>query len=345
MVLSPKNKTKIFKQGITNILGKGAASAVYINPKNTNQIIKEAVISKRNLHGGYVARQKHGYDIIDEIRESGQNYGVNLPEFISSVKSIDTNSDETPFQSVTETMLPGIRLDNDEYFMLKDSTKNKLAMQLAKFMTVIHNLDKPSPATTESRIQDIFTNFPKMSKENFNIFIQQFKNNQLKQILTDAVTVLWQDIGPDEIIVTTHGDLRWPNVIYDKKNTQLGVIDFENAHSGHIYRDFISRPISFNWDFVQRVIKQYNKIRKDNNYPIYIDINKIKKLFICSLANKIIQHIINSEINKVSAKSIDTTSPEYRTKLINKLEKNLIHALQEQGLMNKIFTLFQQNHR
>ena len=40
MVLPAKNKAKIFKQGITNLLGKGTASAVYINPNNKNQIIK-----------------------------------------------------------------------------------------------------------------------------------------------------------------------------------------------------------------------------------------------------------------------------------------------------------------
>ena len=222
MVLSAKNKAKAFKQGIINLLGKGAASAVYINPNNKNQIIKEAVISKRNANGGYVARQKHGYDIIDKIRESGQDYGVNLPEFISSIKSININSDETPFQSVTETMLPGIRLDDGDYFQLKDSTKNKLALQLAKFMTVIHNLTKPSPATPESRKKDTLFRFPQISKENLDKFIQQFKNTRLKQILTDASTVLWQTIGPDEVIVTTHGDLRWPNVIYDKKKQTAG---------------------------------------------------------------------------------------------------------------------------
>lgn len=346
MVLSQKNKTKTFKQGITNLLGKGAASAVYINPDNKNQIIKEAVTIKRNLKGKYVARQKQGYDIIDEIRESGQDYGVNLPEFISSVKSIDINSDETPFQSVTETKLSGIRLDNDDYFILKDATKNKMALQLAKFMTVIHNLGKPVQATQENRIHDTLSHFDKIpSKKNLDKFIQQFKNQWLKQILTDAATILWQDIGPDEIMVTTHGDLRWPNVIYDKKNRQLGVIDFENAHVGHIYRDFVSRPVSFNWDFVQRVIKQYNKIRKDNHNPIFIDADKIKKLLICNLANKIIRKTINSEAAKVSSKFIDTTAPEYRAKLINKLERKLIRALREHGFVDSFFTHFQQHQR
>ena len=345
MVLPAKNKAKIFKQGITNLLGKGTASAVYINPNNKNQIIKKAVISKRNANGGYVAHQKHGYDIIDKIRESGQDYGVNLPEFISSVKSISLNSDETPFQSVTETMLPGIRIDDWDYFQLKDSTKNKLALQLAKFMTVIHNLAKPIPATQESRKKDILFRFPQISKENLDKFIQQFKSYRLKQTLADASTVLWQEIGPDEVIVTTHGDLRWPNVIYDKKNKQLGVIDFENGRSGHIYRDFVSGPVSFNWDFVQRIIKQYNKIRKNNNNPIYIDADKIKRLLICKLVNKIIQTTIESETTKASSKSIDTTTQRYRINLINKLERNLVRALQEHGLMDKNPVLFAQNQR
>lgn len=130
-----------------------------------------------------------------------------------------------------------------------------------------------------------------------------------------------------------------------KKNKQLGVIDFENTRHSHIYRDFVSSPVSFNWDFVQRIIKQYNKIRKNNNNPIYIDADKIKKLLICSLANKIIQNTIDSEATKASSKSIDTTTKEYRTNLINKLEKNLVHSLQEHGLMDKNSVLFAQNQR
>ena len=110
-----KSKSEIFKQGALNLLSRGAASAVYINPDNEKQIIKEAVTNKHNSDGKYLARQQNGYYIIDQIRETGQDYGVNLPEFISNVKSIDIDSNETQFQSVTETTLPGIMLDNTMY--------------------------------------------------------------------------------------------------------------------------------------------------------------------------------------------------------------------------------------
>ena len=127
----------------------------------------------------------------------------------------------------------------------------------------------------------------------------------------------------------THGDLRWPNIVYDKPNEKLGVIDFEDAAPSHIYRDFISSPISFNWDFVQRIIKKYNNLRKINNNPIYINANKIKKLIICSVVNKIVRDTIDSE----SEKDIDNTE-KYRNNLIDQIEQDLIHKLKILGLMD-----------
>lgn len=324
-----KTLSEIFKQATMKVISAGAASVVYNNPDNQNLVIKKARDNIRNAKGRYISRQKRGFDIIDKIRESGQDCGVNLPEFISSVKSFDIDTNETPYQSVTETKLTGIELTNTKYFALSDKTKNKLASQLAKFMYTLHNMEKPRIATLEDRKQDTLYRFPNISKENLNKFIQQFKNKNLKQILTNAATVLWQEIGDDEIIVMTHGDLRWPNIVYDKPNEKLGVIDFEDAAPSHIYRDFISSPISFNWDFVQRIIKKYNNLRKINNNPIYINANKIKKLIICSVVNKIVRDTIDSE----SEKDIDNTE-KYRNNLIDQIEQDLIHKLKILGLMD-----------
>lgn len=58
-------------------------------------------------------------------------------------------------------------------------------------MYTLHNMEKPRIATLEDRKQDTLYRFPNISKENLNKFIQQFKNKNLKQILTNAATVLW----------------------------------------------------------------------------------------------------------------------------------------------------------
>lgn len=331
-------KAKRFRRAIMTVINSGGASIVYSNPDDKKSLIKKARPNKRNSKGRYIARQKRGFDIIDKIKETAKDYGVNLPEFISSVKSIDIDTNETPYQSVVETKLPGIELNNLKYSHLDNYVKNKLALQLAKFMTVIHGLTIPEPATTENRIQDNLYILPNISIKNIFKFTEYFKNKKLKQLLNYAYTALYEKIGPDEIMVTTHGDLRWQNILYDKRHEKLGIIDFETAAQSHIYRDFISCPASFNWDFVQRIIKQYNKIRKNNNNSIYINAERIKKLLLCNIMIIATQDIIESENED---EYID--SEAYLNKFINKLEKILITKLKNTGLLTITNPVLSQN--
>ena len=377
-IMIPKSES--FKRGVRKILGKGAASsAVYQDPDNQNIIIKEAAPTPRNANGGYVRRQKRGAEIIKRIIKSGYDYGVVFPELLNTSggnlhitnpnesvahtklstfehmnklkRILDKNSpngyiDLTPNQSISETMLPGIMLNNDDYFNLKDSTKNLLAKKLAQFLFTIHNLEKPCPATANDRRKDIlFTSqiFPQTNKTirpeiiqtKFTNFTNTFKNTALKKVLTSAVSVLWQEIGDDEIIVMTHGDLRWPNIIYDKTHNSIGVIDFENARIGHIYRDFVASSNSFHWDFVQRIVRHYNKIQKMFERPNRINTTKVKNFMICRTIDVAMLHA-QKEINEDQSLDGKEISPEkLRDMLISKMETELLKKLPEYGLMEK----------
>lgn len=377
-IMMPKSES--FKQATRKILGKGAASsAVYQDPDNPNIIIKEAAPTPRNVNGGYVRRQKRGADIINRIIKSGYDYGVVFPELLNTTgggvyittpnksavninlstfeqmnewkRLLDKNSpngylDLTPNQSVSETMLPGVVLNNNDYFNLKDSTKNHLAKKLAQFLFAIHNLEKPRPATANDRRKDIlFTSqiFPQTDKAikpeiiqaKFTNFTNMFKNPALKKVLTSAVSVLWQEVEDDEIVTMTHGDLRWPNIIYDKTHNSLGVIDFENSRIGHIYRDFVGSPSSFHWDFVQRIIKQYNKLQKMFDRPNRINTTKVKNFMICRAIDVAMLNV-QKEIN--ADKSLDgkeISQEELHNMLISKMESELLRKLPESGLMDK----------
>lgn len=334
MIYKP-TKSEIFKQGTKNLIG---SSSIAHLDKNNKFIIKEALDTKSNKKGAYITRQKAGYDIIDKIRESGQDYGVNLPDFLSSVKSITIDTNDTPYQSITETKMPGIILNTQQYNKLDDATKNKLALQLAKFMSVMHHINISRPATKKDRKKFLSFIFPKITsgmnndiydenivQKKFDKFIEQFKNKNLKKILRYAATVFSQDVGQDEFIVTTHRDLRWPNVLYDEKDKKLSVLDFEYANLSYIYSDFISKPSSFTWDFIQRIITQYNKIQKHETKPFYINAETVKKILICNITNQTVERIVNSEANNNSVKKTDPQT--YKQIFVQKLEKLLIQNL------------------
>lgn len=368
------SKITEFKQATNKVkkLGEGSASLVYTDPENTNMIIKKAAKTRRNANGKYIKHQITGQNIIKKIRKSGYDYGVNLPEItdihgalhiekaitnkklqfdkLNHIKQyLEKNSEHgylelTPNQYIKETFLPGVMLHNAEYLKLKDITKDELATQLAQFLFAMHNIEKPKSATMQDRMKYILFNLqfvmqnaknPEIIQNKTMDFINLFRNKQLKQYLFNSSKSLWQDIGEDEVLVMTHGDLRWPNIIYDKKHTKLGVIDFENAGIGHIYRDFVSSPVSFHWDFVQRIIKQYNKIQKAFNRHFRINTTNVKNLLILRVVNTTIKEI-QQEIMQDKSLNIEKISKqELQTVLLSKIEPLLLQELSEYGLMEK----------
>ena len=326
-------KSDIFKNATKQLLGQGAASLVYTTKNDKNVVTKQATNIDKNANGQWISRQQTGHNIIDKIRESGKNYGVNLPEFVSSVKTIDTNTGATPYQEFKETLVPGENITDRIYSTIDNKTKNELALQLAKFLYVMHNLSVPRPATPEERQKDVSVNIRQFSTDNLINIIHHFKNESLKQTLINAINAQNQPIGPDEVIVNTHGDLRWPNIMYDKKHKKLGVIDFENARFGHIYRDFISYPTSFDWDFIERIIQHYNKIKYENNDKNYLNANKIKQILICDITKQAVKDIIETEINQATPENIKIDSATYKQRLFARIEQYLKDALTEYNLI------------
>lgn len=287
---SKSEKTKKFLDG--------SASLIYMNKYNNKLITKQATDIKENAYGGYITRQKQGYDVIDAIRNSGQDYGVNLPEFVSSVKSIDIQTNTTPYQSVTETIVPGVHIDNETYNQFDEATKNELALQTAKFLSVLHSLTEPVPVP-ETKLAKKLPGIEFTPVKDIIASFDGWLSRQLVNILLSAEKYLENADNSDEVKVMTHRDLHWSNVLYDKKHNKLGIIDFERVDINHIYTDFISIPLSFNWDFIRRIITYYNKI---NSHKITINAKKIKNLLILSEAEIVFVYMHKHKYKNLEAR-------------------------------------------
>ena len=256
----------------------GAKSTIFEDENMPDLIIKENRNPNNINNQGWLSKQMKGYNIIKRIRESGLDYGVELPELIEIV-------DTPEKKQIIEKKLYGKDFTTEIYNELDKEKKEELAIQMAKFFNAMHQMEKPKPAKNSLKEQLVaFTPWMQSAQDIINVF----ENNlspKLETTLRDAEKILDNTDKSDEICVNTHTDIRFQNVMYNPENNKLSVIDFEMTQFDNIYQDFVPSCHGLSWDFIQRVIKHYNNI-PNKKYPITINPNKVKNGLIFSIAHE-----------------------------------------------------------
>ncbi|MCL2469224.1 MAG: aminoglycoside phosphotransferase family protein [Alphaproteobacteria bacterium] len=277
---------------------KGASSVVY---EDGDVIIKQA-LPEAGRH--YIERQAGGYDIVAELRESGQDIEVNLPALIC----IDE-------REIREKRINGVHLDSEIYDPLPRQQKDALAKQTASFLHALHQL-RPSEKPKQSirHIFDSLKNAPHTAKEVIDIFDYKLPDETARAIF-DAEKYLRSTPISDEMHVMTHKDLRDQNMLYDEKEKKLGIIDFEMAGVDNVYWDFVPQaPGSIpSWDFIKRTVGFYNAV-PDN--PIKIDIEKVRNTLVYGTAHEIARVLKDEkERGKVTDLDVKNRAEMLTTKL------------------------------
>ncbi len=255
------------------LVGSGAHTNVYLDqdPEYGEIIIKEP---KGNPQSGdvlfYVKRQMHGHDIVNRLRNSSSDIGVDLPQVISAI-------DTPEYHAVIEKRLPGVELGPSIYNALSEDKKEKIAEKLARFLNSMHQMQAPLPATES--IKHKFTqigNNPSTLQDFMAVLDNKLPDKYIKQIAAAESLLDNGDIS-DEVRVMTHKDVRGQNLMYDTTSERLAVIDFEMAGIDNIYTDLIAYvPCnSLPWDLMKRIVKHYNAI-KNKKYPLRLNIHKVR---------------------------------------------------------------------
>jgi len=269
------------------ILSKGAHSIVFTDDKEPGIVIKEQLGKDLN----YLPRQKHGYDIINNIKKHNLDTGVMLPEIIE----IKSDGDK---QIIKEKMIPGKALSTENYSALSEEQKDSIAKQMAIFLNAMHSSYECKPATESIK------NMTNGKLNNADEIITKFAGTLPKNIsdrLKQAEEYLSTSDISNEFIVMTHKDLRTANIMYDEKTGKIAVIDFELAGIGNVYRDFVpySTSTSMPWDFTKRVIKCYNNI-PNKKYPITIDPKKVQNMLFYGLLCEIARATSPQDMQKTT---------------------------------------------
>lgn len=284
-------------------LARGAGSNVYLD---TDDVHGDIIIKESRYQPGsqkdieYISHQLRGYDVVNEIRKSGIDFCVVLPELINVI-------DTPEYRAIVEERISGVDFKGDVYAKLSEEQKETAAHQMALFLNTMHQMRIPKPA--DKSIKHIFNSGcyrddQKTTKQFQDVFEGHLAPEYVKRIAAAEQALQHYDTS-DEVHVMTHGDLRNNNIMYDENTGRVAIIDFEMAGVDNVYRDFVaSAPgSSMSWDFTRRVIRHYNAI-EGKKYPITIDEDKVKNAMIYGIAHER-SRVLNGEKQHPDNKDMD----------------------------------------
>jgi aminoglycoside phosphotransferase (APT) family kinase protein len=160
-------------------------------------------------------------------------------------------------------MLDGKELKPAQFKRLSAVDKEKIAKQLASFITSLHAT--PGPIIRKFKVQ------PTNVKKNYNALVRnarklvfpKLKKNEIKavEIFFDELKIVLKQEYSNTLI---HTDLKWEHLLWNNKKKRLNIIDFSDREFGDPAIDFTSLWIYGN-KFTHRVYELYNG-KKDKEF-------------------------------------------------------------------------------
>lgn len=301
-ILSPAEHAKIdsieklsavYKYSDKQIQGKGAHSIVYTDPENPEYVIKE------NKHvsddPNYIKRQQAGFKIIDDIRATGLDVGVVLPELISVSQTPES-------QTIKERRIHGKTFDQDgqRWQSLTMEQQQSVIQQMAQFLVAMHSTGQCRPASSSIRSMFDGSRLKNSADDIINAYDGAMPP-EMANALHRAQEYLDASDNSDEVHVLTHGDLRVNNLMFDDKTGRLAVLDFELAKPNNVYRDFVAYASSslMPWDYTSRLIKAYNAI-PNKKYQIQINPTKVQQMMLYAIMHEFARNVRPGDNERIS---------------------------------------------
>ncbi|MBT6691070.1 aminoglycoside phosphotransferase family protein [Candidatus Parcubacteria bacterium] len=188
------------------------------------------------------------------LRYLKQKVAVGIPEYIyiSKDKSL-----------AGYKMLSGTELEPSFFESLSDAAKEKIAKQLANFISTLHATPKyviKEFNVEESKPQKDYTALTDNSKKLLFPKLDKKEVQMIKKFLKELKTTL--DHKYSNVLI--HTDLKWEHLLWNTEKNKLNIIDFSDREFGDPATDFTSLW-AFGNKFTNRVYELYEG-KKDEKF-------------------------------------------------------------------------------
>ena len=147
-------------------------------------------------------------------------------------------------------LLAGRELDAVTFGRLSETEKERIAEQLATFLSALHETPKSVARDCGASEQD-----PRKDHEDLVRDVETLAYPRLAPREVDVIraflTELAAEVNPTRPTVLVHGDLDGEHILWDAENEQVNIIDFSDRSIGDPALDFAGLP-AYGRDFAQR---------------------------------------------------------------------------------------------
>ena len=179
-------------------------------------------------------------------------------------------------------MLKGMSLERELFDEMSTSQQEKVAKQVAIFMTQLHAVDIKDLSKFSIATEPDFAGYGDVSTEAKKYLEPNIREESYKQItgmLTD-IELLIKESQPTCLI---HGDVAPKHIIWSPETEAIGVIDFSDRSISDPAYDF-AELYSYGEAFVDKVYNSYQSIHKNDRFLLRAKAF-MKAIGIHSLAN------------------------------------------------------------
>ena len=152
-------------------------------------------------------------------------------------------------------LLPGRELDVDSFRQLSDSQRERIADQLAAFLTAVHEIPRSTARELGVSEPDPRKDFDDLRRDTETLVLPRLAPHEVpvvRAFLTEMAAES-RSVHPTTLI---HGDLSGEHVLWDAENQQVNIIDFSDRSIGDPALDFAGLH-AYGSEFIERVLERY----------------------------------------------------------------------------------------
>ena len=152
-------------------------------------------------------------------------------------------------------LLAGRELDVARFGRLSEAERERIAEQLATFLTALHETSTSVARECGVSEQDPQKDHEDLVRDVETLVLPRLAPHEVRTIRA-FLTELAAEVKPTRPTALVHGDLDGAHILWDAENEQANIIDFSDRSIGDPALD-LAGPLAYGRTFVERVLEQY----------------------------------------------------------------------------------------
>ena len=158
-------------------------------------------------------------------------------------------------------LLAGRELDAATFGRLSEAERERIAEQLAGFLTALHATPKSVARECGVPEQDPRKDHADLVRDTEALVLPRLARHEV-QVIRAFLTELAAEVKPTRPTALVHGDLAGEHILWEAKTGQVNVIDFSDRSIGDPALDFTAL-LAYGRGFAERVLERYRGSRDE----------------------------------------------------------------------------------